>query len=107
MILTTTDSIEGRKITAYLGIVAADAMMGTNVFRDMFAKVRDVVGGRVGSYEKIFADAKKEALEDLAAKAKEMGADAVVGVDLDYEILGADEKTMLHVSANGTAVKLG
>lgn len=107
MILTTTDSIEGRKITAYLGIVAADAMMGTNVFRDMFAKVRDVVGGRVGSYEKVFADAKKEALEDLAAKAKEMGADAVVGVDLDYEILGADEKTMLHVSANGTAVKLG
>lgn len=107
MILTTTDSIEGRKITAYLGIVAADAMMGTNLFRDMFAKVRDVVGGRVGSYEKVFADAKKEALEDLAAKAKEMGADAVVGVDLDYEILGADEKTMLHVSANGTAVKLG
>jgi uncharacterized protein YbjQ (UPF0145 family) len=107
MILTTTDSIDGRKITAYLGIVAADAMMGTNVFRDMFAKVRDVVGGRVGSYEKVFAEAKKEALEDLAAKATELGADAVVGIDLDYEILGADEKTMLHVSANGTAVKLG
>lgn len=107
MILTTTDSIEGRKITAYLGIVAADAMMGTNLFRDMFAKVRDVVGGRVGSYEKVFAEAKKEALDDLATKAKEMGADAVVGVDLDYEILGAEDKTMLHVSANGTAVKLG
>lgn len=107
MILTTTDSIEGRKITTYLGIVAAEVMMGTNLFRDMFAKVRDVVGGRVGSYEKVFAEAKKEALEDLAAKAKELGADAVVGIDLDYEILGADDKTMLHVSANGTAVKLG
>jgi uncharacterized protein YbjQ (UPF0145 family) len=107
MILTTTDSIEERKITAYLGIVAADAMMGTNLFRDMLAKVRDVVGGRVGSYEKVFAEAKKEALDDLAAKAKELGADAVVGIDLDYEILGAEDKTMLHVSANGTAVKLG
>jgi len=107
MILTTTDSIEGRRITAYLGIVAAEVMMGTNLFRDMFAKVRDVVGGRVGSYEKVFAEAKQEALEDLTAKAKELGADAIVGIDLDYEILGADEKTMLHVSANGTAVKLG
>ena len=107
MILTTTDSVEGRKITAYLGIVAADAMMGTNMFRDMFAKVRDVVGGRVGSYEKVFAEAKLEALKDLEEKAKALGADAVVGIDLDYEILGGDEKTMLHVSANGTAVKLG
>lgn len=107
MILTTTDTIEGRKITAYLGIIAADSMMGTNMFRDMFAKVRDVVGGRVGSYEKVFAEAKQEALKDLEEKAKALGADAVVGVDLDYEILGADEKTMLHVSANGTAVKLG
>ena len=76
-------------------------------FRDMFAKVRDVVGGRVGSYEKVFAEAKQEALKDLEEKAKALGADAVVGIDLDYEILGADEKTMLHVSANGTAVKLG
>ena len=107
MILTTTDTIEGRKVTSYLGIVAADAMMGTNMFRDMFAKVRDVVGGRVGSYEKVFAEAKQAALKDLEEKAKALGADAVVGVDLDYEILGADEKTMLHVSANGTAVKLG
>jgi uncharacterized protein YbjQ (UPF0145 family) len=107
MILTTTDSVEGKRITAYLGIVAADAMMGTNVFCDMLAKVRDVVGGRVGSYEKVFAEAKLEALKDLEEKAGALGADAVVGVDLDYEILGADDKTMLHVSANGTAVKLG
>jgi len=66
-----------------------------------------MVGGRVGSYEKVFAEAKQEALKDLEEKAKALGADAVVGIDLDYEILGADEKTMLHVSANGTAVKLG
>src|SRR5262245_34148293 len=107
MILTTTDTVEGKKVTAYLGIVSADAMMGTNVFRDMFAKVRDVVGGRVGSYEKVFGEAKQMALNDLTEKAKQLGADAVIGIDLDYEILGADDKTMLLVSANGTAVKLG
>lgn len=107
MILTTTDSVDGKKVATYLGIVSADVMMGTNVFRDMFAKVRDVVSGRVGSYEKVFGEAKQEALKDLAEKAKQLGADAVLGIDLDYEILGADDKTMLMVSANGTAVKLG
>jgi uncharacterized protein YbjQ (UPF0145 family) len=82
-------------------------MMGTNIFRDMFAKVRDVVGGRVGSYEKVFGEAKQQALNELEEKSKQLGADAVLGIDLDYEILGADDKTMLMVSANGTAVKLG
>ncbi len=107
MILTTTDTVDGRRVAAYLGIISAEAMMGTNIFRDMFAKVRDVVGGRVGSYEKVLADAKQAALADLSEQATALGADAVVGIDLDYEILGADEKTMLLVSANGTAVKLG
>ncbi len=106
MILTTTDTVEGRKVATYLGIVAADAVMGTNMFRDMFAKVRDVVGGRVRGYEKVFADAKQEALNDLAEKAKELGADAIVGIDLDYEVISADDKSILMVSANGTAVKL-
>jgi uncharacterized protein YbjQ (UPF0145 family) len=107
MIITTTDSIEGRSITAYLGIVSGDAVMGTNIFRDMLASVRDIVGGRSASYENILAEAKEAALADLQARATLLGADAVVAVDLDYEVIGGDSKTMLLVSANGTAVKLG
>ena len=106
MILTTTDGIDSRRITAYLGIVTGDAVMGTNIFRDMMASVRDIVGGRSGSYEKILGEAKQAALVDLQARAAELGADAVVAVDLDYEVVGGDSKTMLIVSANGTAVKL-
>lgn len=107
MITTTTDCVEGRSVTGYLGVVAGEAVMGTNIFRDFFASVRDVVGGRVGSYEKVLKDAKREALEDLTEEARKLGADAVLGVDLDYEVVGGDNKTMLIVSANGTAVKLG
>ncbi len=107
MILTTTDSLEGQKIVQYLGIISADVVMGTNFMRDFFASVRDVVGGRSGSYEKVFTEAKKEALDDLAEKATALGANAVIGIDLDYEIIGGDEKTLLMVTANGTAVKLG
>ncbi len=107
MLITTTANVEGRRIAAYLGIVSADIVLGSNVFRDFFASVRDIVGGRAGSYEKIFADAKREALDELAGKAGQLGADAVIGVDLDYEIIGGDKKTMLMVSANGTAVKFG
>jgi len=104
MIMTTTDSIQGRPTTAYLGIVSADVVLGSNMFRDFFASVRDWVGGRVGSYEKIFADAKREALEEMVARAAKLGADAVIGVDLEYQSVGG---TMLMVAANGTAVKLG
>ncbi len=107
MIVTTTDAVEGRKIAAYLGVVSSDVVLGSNVFKDFFASVRDWVGGRVGSYEKVFADAKKTALDELQARAKEMGADAVVGVDLDYQTIGGDAKMLLMVAANGTAVKLG
>ncbi|MEQ9327557.1 MAG: YbjQ family protein [Rhodospirillales bacterium] len=107
MIMTTTDLVEGRTVTSYLGVVAGEAVMGTNIFRDFFASVRDVVGGRVGSYEKVLKDAKREALDDLAEEARKLGANAVLGVDLDYEVVGGDNKTMLIVSANGTAVKLG
>ena len=107
MILTTTDSVEGQKIVQYLGIISADVVMGTNFMRDFFASVRDVVGGRSGSYEKVFTEAKQEALDDLAEKAKALGANAVIGIDLDYEIIGGDQKTLLMVTANGTAVKLG
>jgi uncharacterized protein YbjQ (UPF0145 family) len=107
MIITTTDAIEGRPITAYLGIVSGDAVMGTNIFRDILANVRDIVGGRSASYENILSEAKEAALAALQANAAKLGADAVVAVDLDYEVIGGDSKTMLLVSANGTAVRLG
>jgi uncharacterized protein YbjQ (UPF0145 family) len=106
MIITTTDSVEGKKITGYLGIVSGDAVMGTNIFRDMFAGIRDIVGGRSGSYEKELRTAKAAALEALLEEAGELGADAVVALDLDYEVIGGDKNTMLMVSANGTAVTL-
>jgi uncharacterized protein YbjQ (UPF0145 family) len=106
MIISTTETIEGKQIAEYLGIVSGDAVMGTNIFRDMFAGIRDIVGGRSGSYEKELRKAKEAALEALEEEASERGADAVVGVDLDYEVIGGDKSTMLIVSANGTAVKL-
>jgi uncharacterized protein YbjQ (UPF0145 family) len=104
MILTTTDSVEGKRITAYLGIVSGEAIYGANVFRDLFAKVRNFVGGRTGGYEKVLRSGKEAALEDLVEMAKEKGADAVVGIDLEYAAVGNE---MLMVSANGTAVRLG
>ncbi|WP_341705462.1 YbjQ family protein [Ferrovibrio sp.] len=107
MITTSTDGIEGRKITAYLGIVAGEAVMGTNIFRDFFAGITDILGGRSGSYEKELRKAKRLALEAMVAEATELGADAVVGVDLDYESIGGNDRQMLMVTANGTAVKLG
>lgn len=106
MIITTTNSIEGRKISNYLAVCSGEAVVGANIFRDLFAKVRDVVGGRSGSYEKVLADARQMALEHLEAQAAEMNADAVVGVDLDYEVLGGTG-SMLMVVASGTAVQLG
>ena len=107
MIVTTTDGVEGRTITAYNGIVTGEAVMGTNIFRDMFAGIRDIVGGRSGSYEKELRNAKNLAIEAMIAEAQELGADAVVAVDLDYETIGGQDKSMLMVTANGTAVKLG
>jgi len=106
MIITTTDGVEGRKVAQYLGIVTGEAVMGTNVFRDMFAGIRDIVGGRSGSYQKELRKAKELAMETLLENAQELGADAIVGCDLDYEVIGGDDKTMLMVVANGTAVKL-
>ncbi|MBI3505232.1 MAG: heavy metal-binding domain-containing protein [Proteobacteria bacterium] len=107
MILSTTDSIDGKRIATYLGVVSSDVVLGSNVFKDFLASVRDWVGGRVGSYEKVFADAKRMALEELQVRAKELGADAIVGIDLEYQTIGGDTKMLLMVAANGTAVKLG
>jgi len=107
MLVTTTDSVDGKTIQDYAGIVSGEAIMGANLFKDFFAGIRDIVGGRSGAYEQEFRKAKEAALEDMIQNAKDLGADAVVGVDLDYEVIGGDQKTMLVVSANGTAVKFG
>ena len=103
--ITTTNTIEGRRILEYKGLVAGEAILGANIFRDMFASIRDIVGGRAGSYEKVLNDARKTALADLPDKAAELGANAIVGVDLDYETIGTNG-SMLMVSASGTAVRI-
>lgn len=103
MIVTTTDSIEGRSIIAYKGVVSGECILGSNIVKDFFAGIRDVVGGRSGSYEKVLADGREIAMREMMAQAAEAGANAVVGVDLDYEVLGK-ENGMLMVCANGTAV---
>ncbi|MEO3414180.1 heavy metal-binding domain-containing protein [Roseovarius sp. CAU 1744] len=104
MIITTTNTIEGHKITEYRGIVVGEAIMGANVVRDVFASITDIVGGRSGAYESKLQDARDTALAELEERARAKGADAVVGVDLDYEVVG---QSMLMVSASGTAVALG
>lgn len=103
MIITTTNSVEGRKITSYKGIVVGEAIMGANIVRDMFARVTDIVGGRSGQYETKLRDARETAMAELTQEAVAMGADAVVGVDLDYEIIS---DSMMMVSVSGTAVSL-
>lgn len=107
MLASTTDSVEGQQVTDQLGVVSGDAVLGTNFFRDLFAGVRDIIGGRSGSYEKELKRAKELSVEEMVAEARELGADAVIGVDLDYEHLGGENRSMLIFSANGTAVKLG
>lgn len=106
MLMTTTPGVEGRKIVDYKGLVSGQAILGANFIKDFFAGIRDVVGGRAGSYEKVLRDAREAALEDMADEAKALGADAIVGIDLDYETVG-DKGGMLMVTASGTAVKLG
>jgi uncharacterized protein YbjQ (UPF0145 family) len=105
MIITTTPMVEGRQIVAYHGIVSGEAILGANVFRDFFASIRDVVGGRSGSYEKVLRAGRDTALGEMADEAKRLGANAVVGVDLDYGSIGTNE-SMMMVTANGTAVTL-
>jgi len=105
MIMTTTPDLQGRTITDYVGIVTGEVIVGANIFKDLFAGIRDIVGGRSGSYESTLRDARQQALEELAEEARRMGANAVVGVDFDYEVLGQGG-SMLMVTASGTAVKL-
>ncbi len=103
MIVTTTPTIEGRPVQQYLGVVTGEVIVGANMFRDLFASIRDIVGGRSGSYENVLARARMQALEEMKQFAAGLGGNAVVGVDLDYEVLGANG-SMLMVSATGTAV---
>ncbi len=106
MIVTTTPSIEGRTIAEYRGLVTGEAILGANIFKDLFAGIRDIVGGRSGAYEQELAKARTIALQEMEALAASLGADAIVGVDLDYETVGQGG-SMLMVTASGTAVRLG
>ncbi|HEY8574788.1 MAG TPA: heavy metal-binding domain-containing protein [Devosia sp.] len=105
MIISTTPTLEGRPIREYLGIVTGEVIVGANIFRDLFANIRDIVGGRAGAYEGALRDARRQAYDELAYEAERVGADAVVGVDLDYEVVGQGG-SMLMVSISGTAVRL-
>ena len=105
VIVTTTPSVEGKKITSYRGIVTGEAIMGANIFKDLFAGIRDIVGGRSATYERELRRARDLAMEEIKTAAAEMGANAVVGVDLDYETVGSNG-SMLMVTAAGTAVRI-
>lgn len=104
MLLTTTPAIEGKSIREYHGIVTGEAILGANIFRDMFAGIRDIVGGRSAGYEKALAEARETALQEMSEEAHRIGGNAVVGIDLDYEVVGSGG--MLMVSATGTAVTI-
>jgi uncharacterized protein YbjQ (UPF0145 family) len=105
MLITTTNNVEGKKIEAYYGVVIGEAIMGANLFKDLFASVRDIVGGRSGAYEEELTKARRVAFDEIKREAMALGANAIVGVDLDYEVVG-QKGSMLMVSISGTAVKV-
>ncbi len=104
MILTTTNALDDKTIVEYIGIVTGETIIGANIFKDIFATITDIVGGRSSSYEKVLREAKDNALRELEVNARNLGANAVIGIDLDYETIGANG-SMLMVSASGTAVR--
>jgi uncharacterized protein YbjQ (UPF0145 family) len=103
MIMSTTSIIEGRPVSRYLGVVTGEAIIGANIFRDLFAAVRDIVGGRSATYERALDEARKVAMSEMEQRASEMGANAVIAIDIDYEVLGQNNG-MLMVAVSGTAV---
>jgi uncharacterized protein YbjQ (UPF0145 family) len=105
MLMSTTTAIEGRPVSRYYGVVTGEAIIGANIFRDLFATVRDIVGGRSATYEKALAEARDVALKTMEARANEMGANGIIGIDIDYEVLGK-ANGMLMVSVSGTAVTI-
>lgn len=104
MLVVTTNTIEGKKITKYIGLVSGEAILGANIFKDLFANIRDIVGGRSAAYEQELGKAKSIALNEMSEQARQLGANAVIAVDLDYETVGSG--SMLMVAATGTAVFL-
>lgn len=106
MIVTTTSTVEGRPARDYLGVVTGEVIVGANIFKDLFAGIRDIVGGRAGSYEKTLRSAREQAFEEAQTEAVKLGANAIIGVDIDYEVIGK-EGSMLMVTVSGTAVRLG
>jgi uncharacterized protein YbjQ (UPF0145 family) len=106
MIITTTPTIEGKKVKKYLGLVSGEAILGANIFKDFFASIRDIVGGRSAAYEKELRKAKQIAIDEMKKEAESLGGNAVLAVDLDYETIGRESSSMLMVSASGTAVTL-
>lgn len=104
MLVTTTHSLENKNIEQYFGVVVGEAVMGTNVFKDLFASIRDIVGGRSGSYEDELTKARKIAFTELTEEARHLGANAVIAIDIDYEVVGKNG-SMLMVSISGTAVR--
>jgi len=106
MLIVTTPNVEGKQITKYLGLVSGEAILGANIFKDIFASIRDIVGGRSQAYEQELQKAKTIALEEMSSHARSMGANAVLAVDLDYETISMGNSNMLMVSASGTAVVL-
>ena len=105
MIISTTPSLEGKRITNYYGVVTGETIIGANLFRDFFAGIRDIVGGRASSYEEVLREAKDAAMKEMSERAETIGANAIVGIDLDYETVGSNS-SMLMVTASGTAVKI-
>jgi uncharacterized protein YbjQ (UPF0145 family) len=103
MIMSTTPTIEGQTIREYKGVVTGETIIGANVFKDFFAGIRDIIGGRSGSYEKVLREAKDTSLSEMQDRAREMGANAIVGIDIDYETVGQNG-SMLMVATSGTAV---
>lgn len=106
MIVSTTDNVPGRETTEILGIVAGEAILGVNFFRDLVAGLRDIFGGRSGGYQKALREAREHALADMEEEAKALGADAIIGLDIDYESIDTQKGAMLMVSCNGTAVRM-
>ena len=105
MIFSTTNSLEGKTINQYLGVVSGEVILGANIFKDLFAGIRDIVGGRSGAYEKSLQDARSAAFTEIKEKAQKLGANAVVGIDIDYETIGTNS-SMLMVSVTGTAIEI-
>lgn len=105
MLVTTTNNVEGKKVVRYIGLVTGETIIGANFFKDIFAGIRDIVGGRSGSYEQVLREAKNTAVSEMQQYAAAMGANAIIGVDLDYETVGSGG-SMLMVTASGTAVVL-